>query len=104
MRLIFKLEQIGISGNLQSVLKTLLNNRFQRVVLNGQCSNWSSVLDGIPQGSILGPLFFPIYMNGLPDGLESSFKLFADDTSLFSRVYDLNMSADHLDKDLKINK
>ena len=101
--LIFKLEHIGILGNLLILLKSFLNNRFQRVVLNGQCSNWSSVLAGVPQGSILGPLLFLIYINDLPDNLESSVKLFADDTSLFSTVYDPNMSADQLDKDLKKN-
>ena len=73
------------------------------MALNRQCSNWSSVLAGVPQGSILGPLLFLIYINDLPDGLESSVKLFADDTSLFSTVYDPNMSADQLDKDLKKN-
>ena len=99
--LIFKLEHIGISGNLLSLLKSFLNNRFQRVVLNAQCSNWLSVLAGIPQGSILGPLIFLIYINDLTEGLQSSVKHFADDTSLFSTVYDPSMSADQLDKDLK---
>ena len=86
--LIFKIEHIGISGNLLSLLKRFLNNRFQRVLLNGQCSNWSSVLDGVPQGSILGPLLFLIYINDRPEGLQSSVKHFADDTSLFSTIYD----------------
>ena len=45
--LLFKLERIGLSGNLLNLLKSLLNNRFQRVVLNGLCSNWSSVLAGV---------------------------------------------------------
>ena len=71
------------------------------MVLNDQCSNWSSVLAGVPQGSILGPLLFIIYINDHPDGIESSVKLFADDTLLFSTVYDPNMLADQLDKDLK---
>ena len=71
------------------------------MVLNAQCSNWSSVLAGVPQGSILGPLLFLIYINDLPVGLQSSVKHFADDTSLFSTVYDPNMSAYGLDKDLK---
>ena len=97
----FKLERIRISRNLLSVLKSFLNNRFQRVVLNAQCSNWSTVLASISQESILGPLFFLIYINNLPDSLKFSVKLFADDTSLFSTVYDSNMSADQLDKDLK---
>ena len=71
------------------------------MVLNGNCSNWSSVLAGVPQSSNLGPLLFLIYINDLPEGLQFSVKLFADDTSLFSTVYDPNMSADQLDKDLK---
>ena len=99
--LIFKLEDTGISGNLLNLLKSFLNNRFQKVVLNGQCSSWSSVLAGVPQGSILGPFLFLIYINDLPEGLQSSVKLFADDTSLFSTAYDPNMSADELDEDLK---
>ena len=73
------------------LLKSFLNNRFQRVVFNGQCSNWSSVLAGVPQGSILRPLHFLIYINDILDGLESSIKLFADDTSLFATVYDPNI-------------
>ena len=63
------------------------------MVLNGECSNWSSVLAGVPQGSILGPLLFLIYIDDLPEGLESSVKLFADDASLFSTLYDPNKSA-----------
>ena len=81
--LLFKFEHIGISGNLLNLLKSFLNNWFQRVVLNGQCSKWSSVLAGFPQGSILGPLLFLIYLNDLPEGLESTVELFAEDKSLF---------------------
>ena len=71
------------------------------MVLNGQCSNWSSVLAGVPQGSILDPLLFLLHINDLPDGLESSVKIFADDTSLFSTVYDPHMLVDQLVKVLK---
>ena len=46
--LLFKLERIGVSGNLPSLFKSFLNNRFHRVTLNDQCSNWSSVLAGVP--------------------------------------------------------
>ena len=100
--LLFKLERIGISGNLLSLLKSFLSNRFQRVVLNGQCSSWSSVLAGVPQGSILGPLLFLIYINDLPENLQSTVKLFADDT-LFSTMYEPNISAIQPESDLKKN-
>ena len=73
------------------------------MVLNGWSSNWSSVLAGVPHGLILGPLIFLVYINDLPDSLESTVKLFADDTSLFSTAYDPNILANHLDKDLKKN-
>ena len=100
--LLFKVERIGISGNLLSLLRSFLSNRFQRVVLNGQCSSWSSVLVGVPQGSILGLLPFLIYINDLLENLQSTVKLFADDT-LFSTVYEPNISASQLESDLKKN-
>ena len=92
---------IGISWNFLSPLKSLLNSRSQKVVLNDLCLNCSSVLAGVLQDSVLRPWTFLIYINVLPNGLESTNKLFADDGSLFSTVYDPNMSAYQLDKDLK---
>ena len=100
MVLLLKLECIGISGNLLSLLKSFLSNRFQRVVLNDRCSSWSSVLAGVPHGFILGPLLFLIYINDLPDNLQSTVKLLADDTSLFSTVYDPNISASQLESNI----
>ena len=98
---LFKLSQNGISGNLLKLLTDFLKNRKQRVTLNGQTSFWTEVNAGVPQGSILGPLLFLIYINDLPDGLSSNVKLFADDTSLFSVVHDIHSSASDLNKDLK---
>ena len=98
--LLFKLESFGIRGKLLNLLEDYLSNRFQRVLLNGQESSWLPIKAGVPQGSILGPLLFLIYINDLPDGLNSIVKLFADDTSLFSIVQDPNESAKYLNLDL----
>ena len=82
--LLYKLAQNGINGPLLKLLNDFLRGRKQRVVLNGQHSSWSDILAGVPQGSILGPLLFLIYINDLSDDLKCNPKLFADDTSLFS--------------------
>ena len=89
---IFKLKQNGISGDILNILTDFLGNRKQRVVLNGQVSTWTSVNAGVPQGSILGPLLFLIYINDLSDNLSSNVKLSADDTTLFSVINDTNIS------------
>ena len=100
-RLILKLNQYGISENLLRLIKCFLKHRKQRVALNGQTSSWTNVLAGVPQGSILGPLFFLIYINDLSDDLSSNPKLFADDTSLFSVVYDINTSTRQLNNEFR---
>ena len=73
-------------------MKPVLKSRKQRVVLNGEHSSWSDVLAGVPQGSILGPLSFLIYINDLSDGLQGNPKLFADDTSIFATVHNIKKS------------
>ena len=93
---------MGISGDLYTLLENYLSGRRQRVVLNGQTSSWRPVLAGVPQGSILGPLHFLIYINDLPNKLKSNAKLFADDTSLFTIVKDENESANILNNDLSL--
>ena len=70
-------------------------------MLNGQNSSWTKVHVGVPQGSILGPLLFLIYVNDSSDNFSSNAKLFADDTSLFSVVHHVNTSAKELNDDLK---
>ena len=78
-----------------------LSNRIQRVFLNGQVYTWTSVNAGVPQGSILGPLLFLIYINDLFDNLSSNVKVFTDDTYLFSVIRDINVSARKLNENLK---
>ena len=77
-----------------------LNNRKQRVVLNGSYSGFSAVESGVPQSSVLGPLLFLIYINDLK-GI-SNIKLFADETMLFSIVKDPTISASDLNHDFNI--
>ena len=92
---------MGITGLPLKLIQSFLNSRLQRVVLNGQTSAFTLMLGGIPQGPILGPLFFLLYINGLAKGISSTAKLFADDTSIFSAVSDINVSADQIYKDLE---
>ena len=99
--LIYKLKSMGISDSLLKLIQSFLTNRFQRVLLNGQISEWLPVKAGMLQGSILGPLFFLIYINDSSENIESTVKLFADDTSLFSVVHDNNTSAEVLNRDLQ---
>ena len=77
-----------------------LYQRKQGVFSNEQHSSWTNVEAGVPQGSILGPLFFLIYINELSDGLTSNPKLFADDTSLFSVFPNINLTTNDLNGDL----
>ena len=99
--LILKLENFGISGSLLALIESYLLNQKQRIVSNGKCSECSSITAGVPQGSVLGPLFFLAYINHLVDDLSSDAKLFADDTSLFTIVCDENIAAEQLNNDLK---
>ena len=98
--LIYKIKSMGISGELLNLLENYLSDRYQRVVLNGQTSSWTPVLAGVPQGSILGPVVFLIYINDLPNELQLNAKLFADDTSLFAVADDKNVCANILNNDL----
>ena len=99
--LIYKIQSTEISGTALKLIKSFLSGRFQRVLLNSQTTSWSPILASVPQGSILGPLFFLIYINDLGNNLSSTVKLFADDTSIFSIVHDIDLSSKQLNDDLK---
>ena len=86
--LLFKMcRQFGIEGNYLEWFESYLTNRYQRVVLDGEKSEWVSVTSGVPQGSILGPTLFLMYINDLPDVLQHSrCLLFADDAKFFKEI------------------
>ena len=85
-RLIARLEEIGIKGKLLNWIKEWLKGRKQRVVINGKASQWIEVDSGVPQGSILGPLLFIIFINGIDEGIMSDILKFADDTKIFGKA------------------
>ena len=91
-----------VSGCLFTVIEDFLNNPHQCVVLNGKSSIWSPITAGVPQGAVFCPLLFFIYINDLVDNISSEAKLFPDDTSLFTVVYDVDIAADQVNRDLEI--
>ena len=81
--LLYKLHTLGITGHLLQWFTDYLNNRKQRVVLPGVFSHWTDFKAGVPQGSILGPFLFLIYINDIVRNINSSIRLFVDDISLY---------------------
>ena len=77
------LSSLGISGHLLNWFKSYLSDRKQRVVVSSSSSSWSEISAGVPQGSILGPLLFLIYINDIVTDIEASIRLFTDDTNLY---------------------
>ena len=98
-RLLLKLKVHGIGDSITDWIEQWLTDRRQRVVVDGEVSNWKSVLSGVPQGSVLGPILFLIYINDLDDSITSNILKFADETKLFRKV---NTDGDkqHLQNDL----
>jgi ribonuclease P/MRP protein subunit RPP40 len=85
-RLLLKVRAHGINGKIARWIEEWLKEREQRVVLNGKSSDWVKVKSGVPQGSVLGPLLFVIYINDIDKNINSKLLKFADDTKVFSVV------------------
>ena len=88
-RLLHKLEYYGIRGSTHKWINSWLSGRTQQVVLDGQASDPVPVLSGVPQGSVLGPVLFLLFINDLPDNIRSSVRLFADDCVLYRNIHSL---------------
>ena len=86
VRLKNKMEALGIKGQLLEWIVEWLRDRKQRVVLKGKQSKWEQVISGVPQGSVLGPLLFTIYINDIDEGIVNRILKFADDTKVVGRV------------------
>ena len=100
--LIRKLEHYGIRGVILEWFKSHLTNRKQFVCVNGHCSEIFNITCGVPQGSVLGPLLFLLYINELPNiSKKLKFYLFADDTNLLFSSSDLDYLQTLVNKELK---
>ena len=107
-----KLKFYGISGNANKLLNSYLTNRHQRVKIKDNhtinyCSEWDNVRQGVPQGSVLGPLLFLLYINEMPETINdiSSSVLFADDTNIICTHQDIKVFSDEIETVFqKINK
>ena len=84
-----KLKPYGISGQIFGLISSFLNNRQLQVVLEGKSSQEYPVNAGVPQGSILGPALFLLYINDLPDDVICDIVIYADDTTRYSKASDL---------------
>ena len=82
-RLVTKLRNYGITGPVNRWIENFLSQRFQRVVCKGHHSEWAPVLSGVPQGSVIGPILFLVYINDLPEHVGATVRLFADDTMMY---------------------
>ena len=85
-RLLVKVRACGVAGQVANWFANWLSDRKQRVAVSGRMSCWEDVSSGVPQGSVLGPLLFIIYINDLDNGVKSKLSKFVDDTKLGSKV------------------
>ena len=88
-RLILKLKSHGMGNSIINWIEQWLTDRRQRVVVDEEVSSWKSVLSGVPQGSVLGPILFLVYINDLEEGVTGNILKFADDTKLFTKTKEI---------------
>ena len=98
-RLIEKLKTYGITGSLRKWIESFLTSRKMKVGIRGTFSEEIEVISGVPQGSVLGPLLFLLFVNDLPRWIVNSMKMFADDTKLWCRI-ETASDSESLQKDL----
>ena len=91
-RLLCKLTSYGITGNTHNWITYFLSNRKQRVSVNGALSDTTDVTFGVPRGSVLGPILFLPYINDINENIQSSIRLFADDSIIYRKI---NSNIDH---------
>ena len=84
--LLLKLNRHGIDGHKLLWFRKFLTNRQKRVIIRGTLSNWSPVTSGVPQGTILGPTLFLVYVNNIPNVVTSSIKMFPEDTRIYLEI------------------
>ena len=98
-RLSYKLHNVGIRGKLNKWIEDFLRCRKQAVCINGSKSKYLSVTSGVPQGSVLGPVLFLVFINDLSAVVTTQCKIFADDTKLYHSILSLCDHA-HVQKDI----
>jgi hypothetical protein len=98
-KLIQKLEAYGINAILVKWIKSFLTVRKQRVLIGDNSSEWEDVTSSVPQGSVLGPLLFTIFINDLPDKIKNECRLYADDSKLIG-VIEKEEDAMYIQKDI----
>ena len=100
-RLIFKLKSHGMGNCIINWIEQWINDRRQRVFVDGEVSSWKPILSGVPQGSVLGPNLCLVYINDLEKGVTGNILKFADDTKLFrtsKEIGDKEKLQDDIDK------